>query len=144
MALRGLAPFFDFEQFAKDKELAVKDTRPLRDSTTGLVIGTRVEVLIWQDNTKYAPGRDGSIPTNRYNSFVVKVHKKDLDLEVDDIVEFKDVVAKIYGEYNNELTVDAEDVVVIRKGLMPVDNSSEQSGKDKRPTDQSVNKSGAK
>lgn len=144
MALKAIAQFMDFDRFTKDKELAVKETRPMRDANTGIITGTRVEVMIWKDQTEYAPNKDGSIPSNLYNNFVVKVHKKDLGLEINDIVEFKGVIAKIYGEYNNELTVDAEDVVVIRKGLMPVDNSSEQSGKDKRPTDQSVNKTGAK
>lgn len=144
MALKAIAQFMDFDRFTKDKELAVKETRPMRDANTGIITGTRVEVMIWKDQTEYAPNKDGSIPSNLYNNFVVKVHKKDLGLEINDIVEFKGVIAKIYGEYNNELTIDAEDVVVIRKGLMPVDNSSEQSGKDKRPTDQSVNKTGAK
>lgn len=144
MALKAIAQFMDFDRFTKDKELAVKETRPMRDANTGIITGTRVEVMIWKDQTEYAPNKDGSIPSNLYNNFVVKVHKKDLGLEINDIVEFKGVIAKIYGEYNNELTIDAEDVVVIRKGLMPVDNSSDQSGQDKKPTDHSVNKSGAK
>lgn len=144
MALKAIAQFMDFDRFTKDKELAVKEMRPMRDANTGIITGTRVEVMIWKDQTEYAPNKDGSIPSNLYNNFVVKVHKKDLGLEINDIVEFKGVIAKIYGEYNNELTIDAEDVVVIRKGLMPVDNSSDQSGQDKKPTDHSVNKSGAK
>ena len=144
MALKAIAQSMDFDRFTKDKELAVKETRPMRDANTGIITGTRVEVMIWKDQTEYAPNKDGSIPSNLYNNFVVKVHKKDLGLEINDIVEFKGVIAKIYGEYNNELTIDAEDVVVIRKGLMPVDNSSDQSGQDKKPTDHSVNKSGAK
>lgn len=126
--LKAIAQFFDYSRFVQEKELAVKETRPLRDANTGLVIGTRVEVLIWKDDTEYAPNKDGSIPTNRYNTFTVKVHKKDLGLEVDDIVEFKGVVAKIYGEYNNELSVEADDVVVVRKGLFP-ENKAAQNEK---------------
>lgn len=128
MPLKAVAQFIDYSRFTKDKELAVKEVRPLRDPNTNLITGTRVEVMIWKDDTEYAPNKDGSIPTNLYNNFVVKVHKKELNLEVNDIVEFKGVVAKIYGEYNNELTIDAEDVVVIRKGLFP-ENQAAQNEK---------------
>lgn len=96
--------------------------------------------MIWKDQTEYAPNKDGSIPSNLYNNFVVKVHKKDLDLEVNDIVEFKGVVAKIYGEYNNELTIDAEDVVVVRKSLMPEVTKNDKPN----PVEQSPAKNGTK
>ena len=115
MALKKLSSFlhFSFEQFTKDKSLMVSASKPWIDYETKEHRGTAVEVVIVKDETPYPPSKDGSVTSNIYEKFAVKV-PKDVSIPVGSTVEIINGTGTVYGEYRNQLSVKADDIKVIR------------------------------
>lgn len=112
--------FFDFAKFWNGKVGKCSGIEPWRDFETKRVLGTKVEITIVKDETPY-PQKDGEHVTNLYKAFWVKVPKMDLDLPIGSVVRIVNPVATVYGEYRNQLSVKADDVVAI--------NTQTQGGK---------------
>lgn len=105
----------DWQWFAKDKTFMVTNVMPWQDYDTKAMLGIKVETVITVDNTPYQPGADGTIQTNWFEKVTFKVAKNNVEVKVGDIVEPVNAVATIYGDFQNQLSVKADDVVVVSK-----------------------------
>lgn len=116
MALKALNSFlkFDSEGFFRDKTLMAIGYSDWVDYESQKTLGTKIRVMIVKDGTPYKPGRDGTVPTNKWGQFNVKVPKR---VEFNGEVEIRLVNPQgvVYGDYRNELSVNADDVEIVRK-----------------------------
>ncbi len=115
MAFKYLRQFehFDWSSFAKHKRFMTVGIAPLKDQETKELIRTRVYVAITQDDTPYER-KENEKGSNLFEKLVVKVPKQiDVPMQVE--VQLKNAVALVYGEYRNQLSVYAEDVIVVEK-----------------------------
>lgn len=102
---------FDWESFIKGKKLAVAGINEYVDFETKKHLGTKVKVVIIEDHTDY--GIEGGNPvSNKYESMTFKCFK-DIDLPLDSIVVAKGVKATVYGEYHNQLSLYADDILPV-------------------------------
>lgn len=108
--MKGLTQFqsFDSMAFFKEKSLQVVSCGPLTDYETKRTVGTKISVVIIEDNTKYH-SKAGTI-SNIYEKLTVKVPGKTLELAPGTLVELIDPKCVIYGDYRNCLSVTAADV----------------------------------
>lgn len=112
--LKGLAKYnqFNWEKFAEGKEFAVTGISEYKDYVSGEHLGTRVDVVIISDKTPYE-FKDSEVYTNRFEKLVFKCSKKNLDIPLETRVRPRRVVASIYGEYRNMLSIKCEDVEIL-------------------------------
>lgn len=111
--MKGLTQFirFDWESFAKDKSFVATSVNDYIDYETKEHLGTRVECVIAVDKTPYDL-KDGKEFTNRYEKIAFKV-RKDINVPLEARVMPKgNVIAKVYGEFKNQLSVTCDDIVV--------------------------------
>lgn len=92
----------------------VTNIMPWQDYDTKALLGTKVETVITVDNTPYQPGADGTIQTNLFEKVTFKVAKSDVNVKVGDFVEPVNAVATIYGDFQNQLSVKADDVIIVK------------------------------
>ena len=113
MALKKLNQFlyFDFRGFSDGKIYQVVGISEWVDYETKKHMGTKVETVIVEDKTQYTH-KDGEIITNRYEKLVYKI-KKDINVPINARVEPVNPVAKVYGDYRNQLSVVADDIRII-------------------------------
>lgn len=111
--MKGLSLYlsFNWRDFAKGKTLKAVSCGPWVDFETKAHMGTKVEVVIAEDDTIY-PTKEGKVISNLYERMQVKV-PKDITVPVGAVVELVGVVATVYGDYRNKLSVRAEDVRVV-------------------------------
>lgn len=104
---------FDWNAFAKDKEFMTIGLAPLHDYQTKEIIGTKVEVVITKDTTPYdrKVGEQGS---NLFEKLTVKIPKQ-IDVPMNVKIQLKNAFCNVYGDYRNQLSVYAEDIIVIDK-----------------------------
>ena len=102
---------FLFEDFSKGKIYRVTGIRPWIDVATKERLGTKVEVVIAEDNTAYDTS-NGEIVTNQYEKLAFKV-KKDVNIPMNARVIPVNPVAVVYGDYRNQLSVTADDIKVV-------------------------------
>lgn len=112
--MRGLTYFLAFNvlDFFELKTLVVTSVTQWLDFKTKEHLGTKVEVFISEDATEYPTPRDGGQISNLGQSFAIKV-PHDVSVKIGDVVEMVNPVATVYGEYRNQLSVKADDVVVV-------------------------------
>ena len=103
---------FDWEAFAKGKEFLVTGTSEYVDFNTKAHLGTRVNVVISKDETEYHQ-KSGENRNNKFEKLVFKV-AKDVNVPADALVIPKGVVASIYGNYRNQLSIKCEDLEIIK------------------------------
>ncbi len=113
MALKKLNQFlhFDFRGFSDGKIYQVVGISEWVDYETKKHMGTKIETVIVEDKTQYTH-KDGEIITNRYEKLVYKI-KKDINIPINTRVEPVNPVAKVYGDYRNQLSVIADDIRII-------------------------------
>lgn len=105
---------FDFEAFSKGKKYLSTGTQPLKDPETGDRTGTKIESVIIKDLTDYGKSKDGTRVSNLFEKIVFKVPKIiDIPLNVE-IIPINPV-AKVWGEFQNQLSVRVDDVQVVSK-----------------------------
>lgn len=102
---------FLFEEFSKGKVYRVIGVHPWVDFETKKHMGTKVDVVVAEDNTQYAT-KDGEVVTNQYEKLTFKI-KKDVVVPTNARVMPVNPVATVYGEYRNKLAVTADDIRVI-------------------------------
>lgn len=110
--MRNLNQFteFNMEKFISGKVLQYVDQTDWVDRDTGKLLGTRVDVVIVEDLTHYAPSPDGAPRrTNRFEKMTVKVPGP-VSVAQDATVELVNPKAKVWGDYKNQLSVEAEGV----------------------------------
>ncbi len=110
--MKGLNQFlqFNWEAFAEGKIFTVTGIGEYQDYDTKKHLGTKVECVIASDKTPYS-FKDGKEFTNRFEKITFKV-LRDVDVPLEARVMPEGVVAKIYGEYRNQLSVKCEDIAV--------------------------------
>lgn len=114
MAFKKLNDFvhFDFEKFWNGKVGKCTGCSTWSDFNTKEVLGTRVEITIVKDDTPYKQ-KDGEQVTNMFKTLVVKVPRTSVNVKVGDNVHIVNPVATVYGQYRNELSVKADNVVPV-------------------------------
>lgn len=105
---------FDMDAFLKGKVLKVIGVGSNTDFETKQHLGSKIEVAIIKDDTTYKQ-KVGEQKTNLYEKFTIKF-LKDIKVSVDDLVYPIDVVAKVYGPYNDQLSVTAGDLKIAQGG----------------------------
>ena len=110
--MKGLNQFltFNWAAFAEGKTFVVTGVSEYQDYESKEHLGTKVECVIYVDRTPYS-FKDGKEFTNRFEKITFKV-LKDVDIPIDSRVMPTNVVANIYGEYRNQLSVKCEDIAV--------------------------------
>ncbi len=104
---------FDWDGFAKDKSFQVTDVKPLRDREHNeTVLGTVVELVILKDDTDYQT-KPGEVVSNLYEKLRVKIPRSSVDVQVGDPVALINPVATVFGDYRNQLSVKADDILVL-------------------------------
>lgn len=106
---------FDWEAFSKDKAYMALGQKPWTDN--GKQLGTRLETVIAKDDTAYSQ-KDGEHVTNRYEKITFKV-KKVLNIPENTFVLPVNAVAKVYGEYRNQLSVVCDDIKISQTQRSP-------------------------
>lgn len=109
--MKGLSQFlkFDWDAFAQGKQFVVTGLSEYQDYDTKAHLGTKVECVIASDKTPYS-FKEGKEFTNRFEKITFKV-SKDLNVPLEARVMPKDVVATIYGEFRNQLSVKCSDIL---------------------------------
>lgn len=109
---------FDTENFFKDKRLGYVSHEPWFDYQGGkksdVVLGTIIEVVIADDKTNYkSPDKNNlfeklriklAIPVNTVNRMGLKSLRE---------LRFQGLKAKVYGNYSENLSLNAEDVEIV-------------------------------
>lgn len=110
--MRGLSQFLSFDglKFFAEKTLTVVSCTPLNDYDTKQIIGSKVTVVITQDDTTYKVKPDGTTINNLYEEIVVKVPGKSLSLAPGTVVKLVNPTGVVYGEYRDKLSVTVEDI----------------------------------
>lgn len=115
VALKKLRNFlmFDYERFAKGKRLLSVSQQPWKDFKTSEVLGTKIETVIALDKTNYGL-KDGEVVSNLYEKLVFKIPKV-IEIPMNVEIRPKNPVATVYGDYQNQLSITAEDIEVLSK-----------------------------
>lgn len=110
--MKGLNQFlvFNWDAFSEGKTFVVTGISEYQDFETKKHLGTKVECIIALDKTPYS-FKDGKEFTNRFEKITFKV-LKNITIPIESRVMPKDVVATIYGDYRNLLSVKCGDIVV--------------------------------
>lgn len=104
---------FNWPEFAKGKTFMATDSKTWLDFVTKKVLGTKVGFIIIEDKTDYGIPEGGEPVSNIWEKGVAKV-RKDINIPEKSIIQLKGVEASVYGEYRNQLSIEAEDIVVIK------------------------------
>lgn len=113
--MRGLKAYlrFDADSFFELKTLTVTEVTKWVDFDTKEPMGTRVGVYISEDLTTYPTPKDGGEISNLGQPFAVKVKKDKVDVHIGDIVALENPVVKVFGDFNEKVSVTADDVILI-------------------------------
>lgn len=112
MALKKLNQFmyFDFAKFWTGKVGKCSSIERWTDHETKKILGSKIGLSIVRDETPYKQ-KDGEQVTNEYQTITVKIPKTEVHISVGNVVKIINPVATVYGQYRNELSVKADDVV---------------------------------
>lgn len=104
---------FDWNAFAKGKRFLAIGKSEWKDFDTGEHLGTKIEAVIAADNTNYG-NQNGETVTNLYEKVTFKL-RKDIDVPLNVEISPKGVTAIVYGDYRNQLSCTAEDIIFAAK-----------------------------
>ena len=100
---------FDWDSFSSGKEFRVTGIAPWQDYDTKAILGTTVEVVIYQDKTKYN-FKNGDTRTNQFEKINFKIRKENVSIPAGTPVEPVNPSCTIYGDFGNLLSVKADDI----------------------------------
>lgn len=108
---------FDSEGFFHGKTLIFQGGEPLIDFESKIQIGIKCKVLIREDESTYGIDKEGKEikGINQMESVDIKI------LDIFDVPTFTPMsqvklispIAKIYGEFNNQLSVTCEKIILV-------------------------------
>lgn len=75
---------------------------------------TKCDLVIAKDKTPYELN-EGEIVSNVYEKLLVKVYNKNISIPVGTEVQLINPECKVWGEFRNQLSVVAEDIVPVTK-----------------------------
>lgn len=99
---------FNWPAFSKGKRFACTGCSEWRSFDTGAHLGTKVEAAIVEDLTDY--GEDSGSVTNLFEKLTFKVGR-DISVPIGVEIQPKNVQATVYGDFRNQLSCVAEDIV---------------------------------
>lgn len=105
---------FDTDAFFKGKDMRVVADEPWFEYQDGRItktLGTKYKIIIATDNTTY-DGDDVSPDLNGGEQIILKVPKERVDYKKFSKIRFVNSTASVYGQFQSELSVQAEDVVI--------------------------------
>lgn len=105
--------FFDWDSFSEGKRYMGVGRKDWKDYESGELLGSKIDAVIVQDKTKYELA-EGEIVSNLYERFTIKVPRV-IDIPMNVEIQLKNVEATVYGDFRNQLSVIAEDVLVVTK-----------------------------
>lgn len=113
MALKklGLFNYFDAEEFFSKLSLVTIGVGTWKEFGTGLIKGTKVEVVIASDKHDYNLPSD-EVVSNMYEKLVIKI-PREINVPMNAKVQLINPIGTIYGEYRNQLSVTADDIKVL-------------------------------
>lgn len=116
MSLKKLSQFqyFDIDEFLEGKKLVTIGIQDWKEFETQNVVGSKVEVVIAIDKTKYEVA-NGEIVSNVYEKLTVKIPLKLTNVPMNAEIRLINPEAVIYGEFRNMLSITAENIEVIGK-----------------------------
>lgn len=106
---KGLTGLFDNERFFGPKKYQVTRCSEWKDYNTKAHLGTKIEVVILEDHTKYELTKTGEVINNQFEKLVIRV-AKDVTIPTGTQVTLINPKATIYGQYLNQLSITADDV----------------------------------
>lgn len=115
MSLKGIKQFvnFDWLRFAQGKKFVVTSCRDWQDyDKPDTHLGKKIEVAIVEDTTVYATGKGDEKISNLFEKVTFKV-AKEINVSIGAVVEAVGVTATVYGEYQNQLALMADDIKVV-------------------------------
>lgn len=114
--VRGLKQFlaFDLDGFLRDKEITFITSKPYYNYVDGQasdeVAGMKLECVITKDNTVY----NNDEITNEYEKITIKVPRVDkITLKRGTRLKIEGV-GKVWGDYGQNLTVEATNIMVLK------------------------------
>lgn len=112
--MKKLTQFLEFKSgaFFAEKRLQVVGLSDWSDFKTKQKLGVKVDVAIVEDRTQYDT-KPGEVVSNKFEKIAVKVKKDAVAAKPDDIVELVNPVCKVYGDYQNQLSVTCNDLRVL-------------------------------
>lgn len=105
---------FDCEAFFKDKDVRVMASEQWNDYEDGKItkiLGTNYKCVIVTDNTEY--GKDVEPDLNAGEQVNVKVPHPQKDFKKFSRITFLNPTASVYGSFQSELSVKADDVEIV-------------------------------
>ncbi|EXJ23868.1 hypothetical protein ADIAL_0660 [Alkalibacterium sp. AK22] len=106
---------FDAEGFFQEKDVRVMAHEPWNDYEDGQIakqLGTKYKCVIATDNTTY-DGDDVPADLNAGEQIDVKIAKQPKDYKKFSKIKFIQPTASVYGTFQSELSVKAEDIEII-------------------------------
>lgn len=117
--LKNLKQFvsFDWNAFAEGKAFLSTGVKPWmkyeNGQKTGERLGTSVEAVIFHDETKYE-SVNGEVVSNRFEKLTFKV-PGEVTIPLDKQIVPVGVKAKVWGDYQNNLSIEASRIDVVEK-----------------------------
>lgn len=99
---------FDWNSFSNEKRFLCLGVKEWKDYKTGKELGIKLECVIAKDETDYGEADVSNI----YEKLLIKVTKK-MDIPLNTEIKIIGANAKVYGDYNNMLSIVAEDIQVV-------------------------------
>jgi hypothetical protein len=118
MALKKLNSFlaFDWLAFSKGKTFMVVGIGNWVEFGTGNILGKKFELVILEDKTDYGVVADGEVISNQFEKLTVKVAGDfEANVSINSHVTLDGVVATVYGDYRNMLSIKASSIVPVKK-----------------------------
>ncbi len=103
---------FDGPGFFADKKLMVTGCKPWVDFESKETLGTKLDVVITEDNTIYRE-KDGEHISNLYEKFSVKISQK-VAVPSGTEITLVNPVGTVYGDYRNLLSVVVDDIKIVQ------------------------------
>lgn len=113
--LKKLTAFFDIVRFLAGKKLLVLSCSEWVDYQSKEFLGSKLELVIFEDNTMYPPNSKGEVAeaVNRFEKLLVKVPNKHISVPRNSEVTLENPQATIYGDFSEKLSLTADEVKVV-------------------------------
>lgn len=105
---------FDWEAFAKGKTFMATECKPWLDYDSKKVLGTKVGFIIIEDKTDYDVPEGETAVSNTWEKGVIKICKE-INIPEKSVIQPKGVIASVYGEYRNQLSIEAKEINIVGK-----------------------------
>lgn len=108
----GMFLTFDGEKFFKEKKLMGMMAESLLDENQN-PIGAKYTIIVWEDRTNYGDPRVSNVG----DTYKVKVIGKPVKA-INQPIQIKliDPSGVVYGDYRNQLSVSAKDIIFVSEG----------------------------